>query len=77
MTPEQRKYADEEIQKAVAKFLNRVKLLRPIAEHGEDAVLKIRVCFTSDPNVFYNAKNRDDIGQYLEVQFTSEHTESA
>lgn len=77
MTPEQRAFAETSITRAVARFLDYVTLAKPLAEMGEDAVLKVRVNFTSDPNLLYKAESRDELGKYLEIQFTTEHTETA
>lgn len=77
MTPEQRAYAESAITRSVAQFLDFVAKSRPIAEMGEHSELRVRVFFTTDANLLYKAESRDDLGKYLEIQFTTEHTETA
>jgi hypothetical protein len=74
---EWKSYAREVIARNVEKLLADVAEQRPQIEMGEEAVLTVKLGFSSDPNILHTAESRDEMGQYLDVTITRSHTESA
>jgi hypothetical protein len=77
MTEEQKQHAREVISRNVEQLLTDIAEQNPQIEMGEEAVLCIKVGFTSDANILSNAQSRDELGQYLDIAITRSITESA
>ena len=80
MTSEQREHARKVIYKAVERFLNGLDVSTPLAECGEQAELRIKAFFTSDPNINLYGESprpRGEVGKYLALSITQKIVESA